>query len=848
MKNLLPTTIVPPELYVERDADRHLRSILNDMGRPGYILVPRQMGKTNLLINAKRSLETNEDIFAYIDLSNRYENDRECFRSIIDSILDANIGKIGGLTTEINHIRLTTQLASHREHSRELRAILNCIKGKLVINLDEIDSLASADFSDKIFAHVRSIYFERVNFKEFERLTYILSGVTEPSEIIKDKSISPFNIGQKIFLGDFTKAEFMQFLHKSKLVWEIAIQDRVFYWTKGNPRLTWEICSSLEDASIDGKGLSQDLVDDIVGNLYLSNFDRAPVDHIRTLVQSDKSLREAVIAIIYNRSESISDRSKTRLYLAGILGSDYENGKIEIKNKIIELSLDIKWIQEIELQERVNLRDAEECFEAKNYRQAADLFRQIMDNADSSRDTRLTAVYKRGICCFKLGDHQGVLDCYLPNLVDKDGYRDLYIDQIYHLAASYVELGKLEEALSYFTIVTSDGGNKYRYGALANKAMLMYMNDRSNRDVSLEICQSIISDHQKGQSVPTEALSSAYYALGNFSEDDGNLNDSYEHYEKSFEAGGSISKLSPLLRSIAVMPSALFNNFQKVLETLSTGQIKVVEDTGLGLGFSISRIAELVRIISELKQEELLDSLFSSIQEHCLVSTDEYGSVLLQVSVSLLNSQNFQAATNTLLRAQVLDRQFYRADDFFQINRFLYFLDSGNEFAAETYFKGFQNYVVDADGIDLNIFYRKISKYLSDDNIQKASNYCDLILSSSRDPSLNLLAIHFLKFKTLANTPEKLEYAYLIRNFLKEVKNDITRAAFISKDMIASISRGIEYYISNNQKLETFIRNEKKYGRNEKINVKYLDGRVIITKYKYIKDDLKNGRCEMVDH
>ena len=61
-KILKPYTIIPPELYIERDADRQVDNIILDMGRPGYVLVSRQMGKTNLILNAKRRLENENTI------------------------------------------------------------------------------------------------------------------------------------------------------------------------------------------------------------------------------------------------------------------------------------------------------------------------------------------------------------------------------------------------------------------------------------------------------------------------------------------------------------------------------------------------------------------------------------------------------------------------------------------------------------------------------------------------------------------------------------------------------------------------------------------------------------------
>lgn len=89
-KVLKPYTIIPSNLYVHRDADRQVKNIIKDMGRPGYVLVSRQMGKTNLLLNAKRELESTDDVFVYIDLSNPFLNAKDCFENIIDTAIETN--------------------------------------------------------------------------------------------------------------------------------------------------------------------------------------------------------------------------------------------------------------------------------------------------------------------------------------------------------------------------------------------------------------------------------------------------------------------------------------------------------------------------------------------------------------------------------------------------------------------------------------------------------------------------------------------------------------------------------------------------------------------------------------
>src|SRR5579859_1377126 len=87
-KRLVSSTIIPSALYVRREADRQVAQTIQSMGRPGYLLVSRQMGKTNLLIHTKRELENENQLFAYIDLSIKLPSSRECFRNIIDSVLN----------------------------------------------------------------------------------------------------------------------------------------------------------------------------------------------------------------------------------------------------------------------------------------------------------------------------------------------------------------------------------------------------------------------------------------------------------------------------------------------------------------------------------------------------------------------------------------------------------------------------------------------------------------------------------------------------------------------------------------------------------------------------------------
>jgi hypothetical protein len=77
------------------------------------------------------------------------------------------------------------------------------ISQNIVIFIDEIDSVLKLDFKDDFFALIRSCYNQRAENSEYRRLTFALLGVATPSDLIQDKSRTPFNVGRAIALQGF---------------------------------------------------------------------------------------------------------------------------------------------------------------------------------------------------------------------------------------------------------------------------------------------------------------------------------------------------------------------------------------------------------------------------------------------------------------------------------------------------------------------------------------------------------------------------------------------------------------------------------------------------------------------
>lgn len=345
MNNTLQSySIVPSDLYVERDADQQIRSVVNGMARPGYVQVARQMGKTNLLLHTKRTMENSQHIFAYVDLScMHFSNESEFYDEIIDVIIDSCLDLFDEEFRFIENRRNSRESTTQREFTRDLRLLLRKVH-KLVIILDEIESLLNHTFSDNVFSLIRSHYFQRSSYQDLSKLSYLLAGVTEPKNIIKNRDISPFNTCQLILVKDFTKEEYLTFLEKTSLVnlFPKEVRERIYYWTQGQPRMTWDLCQVVSEYA----PCSTDDVDNIVDSFYLTTCDKAPIDNIRKILSGDIELRDATVQLLYSKGQGISADTKSKLLLSGITTN--EATSIRFKNPIIEKSLPENWLLSID--------------------------------------------------------------------------------------------------------------------------------------------------------------------------------------------------------------------------------------------------------------------------------------------------------------------------------------------------------------------------------------------------------------------------------------------------------------------------------------------------------------------
>ncbi|CAH7472792.1 conserved hypothetical protein [Vibrio chagasii] len=853
-KTLISETIVPDNLYIERDADRQIKKVIDEMGRPGYILVPRQMGKTNLLINAKRKLEGEDDVFAYVDLSNKYDSARECFRSIVDTIIQSNYSKLENAEEEIERRRESKNIPPHREHSFELRRILRDIKGKLIINLDEIDSLTSSPYSDKIFAQIRSVYFERVNFKELKRVSYILSGVAEPSEIIKDKSISPFNIGQKILLGDFNYDEFIELASRTKIDINQKILSRVFYWVSGNPRMTWEVLSEIEDILLTGSLITESDVDELIKNMYMVSFDRPPIDHIRSLVEADVDLRNGLISVSYGKLSAVSDAVKSKLYLSGIINSLSEDATF--KNKVIEYSLSDNWINSLSKTDSVSLDEANNLFLKQEYEMAERQYISLLET-ESERKVINYLSYKLCACYFYLGKLKKSID-YGLKIVDIEEYNR---EISWILGVCFTRENKFDEAREFLVNLSySEKEDILKYRACVDLALIQIKED-SKKEQVIELCQlaidalKISSDVESSHNIQEsqrEILYIAYILLSRVCKEH---SDKFrDNLYESVQYASGINKLVPwiMLLESGVELKTLWPEIKGYFLNEENINLNGSEITN-SYSFKSIYLDKFLGFVYSLEECEL-GSYFDIIGKFiCRLSDSEitvFDNIMYMVVIKSQNSSNNSRSVKFLEFVNGLDRQVLTPEGEFHVHKYLSFLDKDNEVAFNNYLQGVQNYITTPDLVDSEIFEREFGKLIEKDMPEKALSLADLILAidvlSSLSTKITLVRIMYLKFMHIEDEKEKLKYARELSQVLDRINNSNTGEARLSQKSLKAVRGNVNKFIIESTPIKQRIL-PRKYGRNEIITVIYTDDTPKVGKYKNFEDDIKRKKCVIVE-
>ncbi len=340
--------------YVEHQADWDLVNGLAS-GEFCYVLTSRQMGKSSLMVRSAWQLRNQGARVVTLDLTALGYN------LTVDQWYEGLLLRLGWQT------QLEEELEAFWTENGKLspmqrffaairRVVLEQFPEPLVVFIDELDMLRSLPFrTDEFLAAIREGYNQRSVDGVFNRLTFCLLGVATPSELIKDSRMTPFNIGQRIELEDFSVAESGRLAKGLGRSPEGAadLMERIFHWTNGHPYLTQKFCKHVASEE---KIQTQSEIDDACSHLFLSLKAREQDDNLHFVREQilrsrmDRSQLLCVYATIRSGQcveANDSDPILNALRISGIVRS--EDGVLKVRNRIYEHVFDMDWVQRLAL-------------------------------------------------------------------------------------------------------------------------------------------------------------------------------------------------------------------------------------------------------------------------------------------------------------------------------------------------------------------------------------------------------------------------------------------------------------------------------------------------------------------
>src|SRR5262245_4835329 len=304
------------EFYIARPADEEFRAAISRQDSIVLVKGARQVGKTSLLA---RGLQEAREAGARTILADFQSLNAECLESVEKLFLT-----LAGLIADQLDLDVfpdqiwRPQLSPSINFERYLRReVLARTTAPIVWGLDEVDRLFTCNFGSEVFGLFRSWHNKRALDPSgpWQRLTRGIAYATEAHLFITDLNQSPFNVGTRLALEDFTFEQVEELNRRyGAPLRDRAEVARYFRLVSGHPYLVRRGLYEMATRGLDLATLEAE-----------ADHDEGPYgDHLRRILLSlsqDPALCDVVRAVLQGQPTATTE-SFYRLRSAGLIKGD----------------------------------------------------------------------------------------------------------------------------------------------------------------------------------------------------------------------------------------------------------------------------------------------------------------------------------------------------------------------------------------------------------------------------------------------------------------------------------------------------------------------------------------------
>lgn len=292
------------------------------------LIEPRQQGKTSMINHLMGQFRPLGYVFAYSDLTTLDRGSESAwYRSLCDWVL-RQTSSVTDPKPTITANNGNTWL----EFLRSLSVGAQRTGVRLVLALDEIGAVPE-NWGTQFFSIIRSIYNSRESTPCFKHLTFIVAGAYNPRELIKDPTISSFNVDHRVPLPDFNPSQLSTLVSYLATGDQAAVlTDRLYFWTGGQPFISQRLCRYLAEQEV----IDPDVLDLMVERFIQNDFNHLP--RIQAYFENDPELLDYARRIIKQRAKLTPSVNTWQFQLSHVIGvvSADSGGRCQLRNRIYQ--------------------------------------------------------------------------------------------------------------------------------------------------------------------------------------------------------------------------------------------------------------------------------------------------------------------------------------------------------------------------------------------------------------------------------------------------------------------------------------------------------------------------------